>query len=195
MGTGYTDADGDQIGSGDDSLIGGSGDDVITGDNSANNLITNGDFGASGTGWTANAPNGMNNAQITANIVQFNSQNETIYGQSIAQDFTASIGLEHTVSLDLRELGRDRKTIPSRSVFSMMQGRSSRHRPIRLQKIHPSQSTSPLCPQPTARRCALQIHRLRARSVRTALMITCPPSRRIRGWSGIPSTAVRTMTR
>ncbi len=65
--------------------------------------ITNGDFSALGTGWTVNNPTGGNPPIFWLDAVSFNGSDETVYGDSIQQTFSASVGVTQTVTMDLFE--------------------------------------------------------------------------------------------
>ncbi|MCZ4352507.1 Hint domain-containing protein [Roseovarius aestuarii] len=66
--------------------------------------IINGDFSSGLGGWTINNPTGGAGPVIhDPGKVSFNSSNESVYGDSIEQSFTAAIGRTQTVQMDLIE--------------------------------------------------------------------------------------------
>lgn len=92
-------------GAGDDSLSGDDGNDILYGDTEQINLIENGSFSDGLTGWTVNNPTGGVGIRTTASKANFNSANESTYGDSIQQDFVSEVGETHTLSLTLSEVG------------------------------------------------------------------------------------------
>jgi hypothetical protein len=65
--------------------------------------ITNGDFNSGGTGWTVNNPTGGTAPTFVGGSVSFNRLEESVYGDSIQQTFSAPIGSTQTVTMDLIE--------------------------------------------------------------------------------------------
>lgn len=66
--------------------------------------ISNGNFSSGLTGWAVSNPSGGNPpSNSAAGVVSFNTGNETTYGDSIEQTFSAAVGSTQTVSLQLIE--------------------------------------------------------------------------------------------
>lgn len=96
-------------GADDDTLLGGADNDTLTGGDGndtlgqSGNLIENGDFANGATGWTVNNPTGGLAPDLSSGVANFNGGNESVYGDSIEQDFTSEVGATHTVRLDIAE--------------------------------------------------------------------------------------------
>lgn len=89
-------------GSGDDRGTGGDGNDLITetAPTEASGALTNGSFTGSLSGWTINNPTGGTGPIVTgANTVAFNSSNEGVFGDSIQQTVTTTVGSNYSVTL------------------------------------------------------------------------------------------------
>jgi Ca2+-binding RTX toxin-like protein len=105
-------------GNGDEWISGGAGNDVIFGDfDPSEDVIVNGRFSNSNTGWTSNNPTGGPGPAYNGGNVLFNVLGEAVYGDSIQQTFNSTIGqtysarfnafennsgvAEHTVRVDI----------------------------------------------------------------------------------------------
>ncbi len=83
-------------GAGNESILGGAGNDLITGDfDPSEQLITNGNFSAGGTGWTVNNPTGGFAPFFTAAGAQLNNNDEAVYGDSIQQSIATVAGFTY----------------------------------------------------------------------------------------------------
>ncbi len=67
-------------------------------------LVKNGDFASGGANWTHNNPTGNNSVYFGHKFAQFNSGNETSFGDSIQQTIQTADGANYQLNLDLMEI-------------------------------------------------------------------------------------------
>lgn len=81
-----------------DSIAGGTDNDTIFGDyDPSEQLIVNGNFGQSTTGWTVNNPTGGTAPAVSGSNLLFNAFGEASYGDSVQQTFNSVSGQSYAV--------------------------------------------------------------------------------------------------
>lgn len=91
-------------GNGNESISGGADNDLIYGDfDPSEEVIVNGRFSSTNTGWTSNNPTGGPGPAYNGGNVLFNALGEAVYGDSIQQTFNSIVGQTYSGSYNAFE--------------------------------------------------------------------------------------------